>query len=104
MGHTFSSIFFVIIIVELLLNKTKLNNKINLIKLHKILGSILVFYLIGYSVIDFFIDKDPLILLIIPSLIGIFYTGVNKYNLKFRYLHSLFVIIFLATLLTHVLF
>lgn len=104
MGHRFSSIFFVIIIVGLLLNKTKLSYKINLIKLHKIMGSILVFYLIAYSIVDFFIDKEPFILLIIPSLIGIFYTGINKSNLKFKYLHSLFVVTFLATLLTHVLF
>lgn len=103
MGHRFSSTIFVIVIIGLLLNRTKLKNKIDLIKIHKILGSFLVIYMIGYSIVDYLIDKDPYILLIIPSLIGIFYTGKNKAKIKFKYAHSVFIVILLITLLSHVL-
>ncbi len=103
MGHRFSSIFFTIILIGILLNKTKLKNKFDLIKTHKILGTIFIIYMIGYSIIDYIIDREAFILLIIPSLIGIYYTGKNKYKLKNKYSHLFFIILFLITLLTHVL-
>lgn len=104
MGHTLSSTIFMIVVITLLLSKTNLKSKINFIKLHKIMGSILVIYMIIYSVVDYIIDKDSFILLIIPSLIGIYYTGIIKSRIKYKYLHSVCAVIFLITLLIHVLF
>ena len=102
MGHWISSIFFVTIIVLLFLKKSALKDKINLIKTHKILGSIFIVYMTLYSVIDFIKDKDMSILFIIPFLIGIYFTGRYKSKIKYKHAHSFFVILFLDTLLFHV--
>ncbi|MEG2787168.1 MAG: hypothetical protein RR942_05040, partial [Romboutsia sp.] len=72
MGHKLSSTIFMIIVIGLLLSKTKLKSKINFIKLHKIIGSMFIIYMIIYSVVDYIIDKNSFILLLIPSLIGIY--------------------------------
>lgn len=102
MGHTLSSTIFVIILIMLVLDKTKFATKIDFIKLHKNIGKLLIAYLIGYSIVDYRISNEATILLIIPSLIGIYLTGKYKNKIKFKYAHLMCITIFLVTLLSHI--
>lgn len=104
MGHIISSTFFTIIVIGLVLRKTKLKDKMNFIKIHKIMGSAFVVYMIAYSVIDYTIDKDASILLLLPTLLAIGYTGKNKSKIKLKYVHPICVVLFLITLFVHVKF
>jgi hypothetical protein len=101
MGHMFSSTLFVILVIGLILGQTKLKEKFNFVKFHKALGAFLVVYLIGYMIVDYMIEKEAFILLTIPSLLGIMYTGVKRDKCP-KYLHVVFILIFLVTLLLHV--